>query len=143
MGLPKNQTLVNKYEYDFSVSGGAVSTIAMTNAGLNAIPAGVKIERVMLVADTLLTSAGTPTVTIGNTTDADGYFADVWALMSGSGKASIVGGEVAGDLIWDDTNDHGILYSPLVANDLDFNVTIGTAALTAGKLSLYVEYKRI
>lgn len=142
MGFQKDKILINKYEYDFSVSGGAVSTIAMVNKGYNDLTDECKITKVTLIADTLLTSAGTPTVVIGNTTDADGYFADVYALMSGSGKGAIQGGEVAGALIWDDTNDHEIVYSPSAANDLDLNITIGTAALTAGKLTMYIEFMR-
>lgn len=142
MGYQKDIVQTMKFEYDFAVDGGAVSTIAMRNLNGETPFAGMQITGMRLVAETLLTGTATPTVVIGNTTDADGYFADVFALLTTSAKGSIVQGEVAGALIWDDTNDHSILYAPLVADDFTVNVTIGTQALTAGKFSLYIDFFR-
>jgi len=140
MGLAGNDKQLMKFEYDFAVDGGAQGAIALRQVAGNALEAGVHITDIYVIAETLLTSAGTPTVTLGNTTDADGYAEDIYALVSGSGKAALRAGEVAGALVWDDTNDHAILYSPLVADDLDLNLTVGTADLTAGKLVVYVEF---
>ena len=142
MGFEKGKTLTNKYEWDFAVDGGATAAIAMRNLGYNDIVSGCHITKMTLVVETEVTSGGTPTIVIGNTTDADGYFADVKAMVFTGGKAALQQGEVAGALIWDDTNDHKIVYSPTAANDLDLNVTVGTAALTAGKLTLYVDFFR-
>jgi hypothetical protein len=142
MGFEKGKLFVNKYEWDFAVDGGAQGVIAFRNLGANDIAAGCHIKRVWVVANTAVTSAGTPTLIIGNTTDDDGYFEDIFALVTTSAKLTVAGGEVAGALIWDDTNDHSIEYSPLVANDLDLNLTIGTADATAGKLTVYIEFYR-
>lgn len=143
MSLVKGEKQLVKFEYDFAVDGGAISAIALRQEIGVDLVAGMQITDMYVVAENLVTSAGTPTMVIGNTTDADGYFADIFALVSGSGKASLRVGEVAGALLYDDTNDHRILYAPLVAADLDLNLTVGTAALTAGKLAVYVELIRL
>jgi len=142
MGFEKGKLHVNKYEWDFAVDGGATSAIAFRNLGNNALVAGLVVKRMWLVANTAVTSEGTPTLTIGNTADADGYFADIFALVTTSAKLAVQQGEVAGALIWDDTNDHALDYKLGAANTLDLNLTIGTAAATAGKITLYVEFYR-
>jgi len=142
MGFSRGQKLIKKYEYDFAVDGGAVSAIPLRSTS-SALHAGCHITNMYIITETLITSDGSPTMVIGNTTDADGYFADITALVSGSVDGSLMNGEVAGALLWDDTNDHAIMYSPTEdADDLDMNLTIGTAALTAGKFALYVEFFR-
>ena len=139
MGFPIGEKLTKIFEYDFDVDGGAVGTIAMRSVGAD-LHAGCHITRMYIIASDLSTSAGTPTVIIGNTTDDNGYFEDIYALLAAD--KSISSGEVAGALLFDDTNDHEIMYSPAVANDLDMNMIIGTAALTAGKFKLFVEFIR-
>ena len=143
MGFEKGKLLINRYEYDFSVDGGAVGAIAFRNKGNNDLVAGCVIKRMYLIAETAVTSGGTPTMVIGNTADADGYFADIFALVTTGAKLAVGQGEVAGDLIFDDTNDHAIDYKLGAANTLDINLTVGTAALTAGKISLFVEFYRV
>ena len=140
MSLTKGLKSLMAFEYDFSVDGGAIGAIPLRQTAGIALAAGVRITDVYVVASDLLTSDGSATVTVGNTTAAAGYMADIFALVSGAGKASVRAGEVVGDLIFDDTNDHQILYSPLVAADLDLNLTVAVAALTAGKLKVFVEY---
>lgn len=138
MGFPRNEDFKLKYDYDFSSQGGAVSSITLSS-DINAIEEGVIVKRVMVVTKTALASAGSPTVTLGNTGDTDGYMADFYAL-AGAADAVINSGEVAGALIWDDTNDHEIWYPvDSTANNQNLVLTIGTAALTAGKLEIYLE----
>jgi len=138
MTLPKNKLTLLKYTYDFAVSGGAVSSITLTS-NFGSIVEGMIIKRAYILVDTALASAGSPTLTIGNTGDKDGYFADIVAL-AGAANAVINSGSVAGALLWDDTNDHEIYYRvDSTANNQDLVVTIGTAALTAGKLDIYLE----
>lgn len=138
MGYPRNEDFKVKYDYDFSVSGGAVSSITLSS-DINSLGEGVIVKRVMVVTKTALASAGSPTVTLGNTGDTDGYLADFYALANAAG-AVINSSEVAGALIWDDTNDHEVWY-PIdsTANNQNLVLTIGTAALTAGKLEIYLE----
>jgi hypothetical protein len=137
MGLLKGEKMLMKFEYDFDVDGGAIAAIPLRQVAGNALLAGYKVTNAYVIVEDAITSDGTPTVVIGNTADADGYFADTLALMVANG--GFMAGEVAGDLIWDDTNDHNIMYSIAAANTLDVNVTVGTAALTAGKFSLFLE----
>ena len=137
MGYPRNEDFKLEYDYDFSTQGGAVSSITLSS-DVNALEEGVIVKRVMVVVKTAFTSGGTPTVTLGNTGDTDGYMADIYAL--GTAGNVINSGQVAGALIWDDTNDHEIWY-PIdsTANNQNLVLTIGTAALTAGKLEIYLE----
>ncbi len=137
MGYPRNEEFILKYDYDFSKDGGAVSSISLS-ADVNALGEGVIVKDIDIVCKTALASAGSPTVTLGNTGDTDGYFADFYALVGTAGNVVNVG-EVAGALVWDDTNDHRIHY-PIdsTANNQDLVLAVGTAALTAGKLEIYI-----
>lgn len=139
MGYPRNEDFILKYDYDFSTQGGAVSSITLSS-DVNSLGEGVIVKRLRVIMKTAFTSGGTPTVTIGNTGDTDGYMADIYALGAASADAVINSSAVAGALIWDDTNDHEIYYRiDSTANNQDLVITIGTAALTAGKFELYLE----
>lgn len=135
MGLLKNEKKLARFEYDFAVSGGDVGSIALVPK-ITALEEGMVITDMYIHVETALDSAGSPTVTLGNT-DADGFFADFYAL-AGSDNNVVRVGEVDGALVYDDTNDHLLAYR--VSSDTDLDLNIGTAALTAGKLSVYVEY---
>lgn len=136
MGFPRNEEFWVKYDYDFAKQGGAVSAITLT-ADLNGLEENVIVKDVYVVAKTALTSGGSATVTLGNTADPDGYMADIFALV-GADNAVVNAGAVAGALIWDDTNDHAVHYRVTsAANTQDVILTVGTAALTAGKLEIY------
>jgi hypothetical protein len=137
MNLVKGQKQLLGFEYDFAVDGGAVSTIALRQFAGQSLEAGVHIVNAYICIDTVITSTGTPTVTIGND-DADGYFADFFATQSAS-KKCICAGELAGALLWDDTNDHIIAYTVGATATQAVGLAIGTAALTAGKFRLYLE----
>lgn len=137
MGYPRNEEFFVKYDYDFAAQGGAVSTISLA-ADVNGLEENVIVKDVYVIVKTALTSGGSATVTLGNTADPDGYLADIFAL-AGTDNAVINSGAVAGALIWDDTNDHGIHYRVTsAANTQDLVLDIGTAALTAGKLEIYL-----
>jgi hypothetical protein len=143
MGFQIGQKLIKKYEYDFAVDGGAsTAVINLREEGENLVN-GCHITKMYVVTETAFTSAiSDTTITIGNTTDADGYFADCFTALSSTTTGTFSSGEIAGALLWDDSNDHDILYSPKVANDLTVAMTIGNYSLTAGKLELYVEFFR-
>lgn len=138
---PKSQKLIKEFVYDFSVLGGATGNISLIAADPNGnlLPEGFIIEQVMVKTDTALTSGGTPTITVGNTGDADGYLVDIYAAASAVNSV-VRSGEVAGALLWDDTNDHEINYrvNGTAANQ-DVIIAIGTAAVTAGKFRVIVE----
>lgn len=131
-----------EFQYDFSLDGGAVSNIDMTNVHPvgSTLPEGFLVEMVSVVVETAATSAGTPTVTVGPDVDSDGYLADIWAVLAGAAGSIVRNGEVAGALLWDDTNDHEITYRvAAAANTKNVTIEIGTAAITAGKFKVIVE----
>ncbi len=137
MSLIKNEEHVLKYTYDFSRDGGATSDIDLTADGGGSLDAGMVVRGISVVADTTLTSGGSPTLTFGNEDDRDGYLIDVFSEVTTAGD-TVREGEVAGALLWDDTNDHAIEYTVPDTGAAVPSLTIGTAALTAGKLVVYL-----
>ena len=138
MGFEKNKEIEFTYEYDFDVDGGAVSAIPFRAIG-NALTNGVVIENASMYIVTDLVGASA-TAVVGNTVDADGYFVDI---MTASVLDTVINtGNVAGALIWDNTNDvnlHYVIPSTAAAVPL---LTVGTAALTAGKIKLVFKCRR-
>jgi hypothetical protein len=134
VGYPKFQPMQFTYEYDFAVSGGAVGDIDLVNKGMNALSVDTVITGFTIYVETALTSGGSATITMGNSADRDGYAVDFFAAAAAG--AVIRGGEQAGALVWDDTNDHEINYKPASAAASVPSVSVGTAALTAGKFKV-------
>jgi hypothetical protein len=137
MGYQKNKEIDFVYEYDFAVSGGAVSAITLVNKGINALESGLVIKDIMVNVETALTSGGSATITMGNVGDPDGYFVDFYSAATLG--AVLTAGDRAGALVWDDTNDHKIYYKLDSANNAIPTITVGTAALTAGKFKVYIK----
>ncbi len=137
----RNLNHTQEYIYDFAEDGGVVGVIALSaKANHNPLPAGAIVTKVGLkVLDAVVGSSST--VAVGNTTDPDGF-------MEAIAEATLVAdyvtatGVQAGVLLWDDTNDHDIPFLVSIgdADDADFQITIGTNALTAGKILFWVEY---
>lgn len=131
-----------EYEYDFAVDGGAVGAIAM-----RPLPSNVTLSQGDVVVgfyakvETALTSGGSATTTLGNTADADGYLVDFFG--SASANAIFTPGVLDGALIWDSTADamKGY-YVTSASNTQNVALTVGTAALTAGKIRLYLKVVR-
>lgn len=131
---------VQEYLYDFSVDGGAASTIDLSaKLNVDPLPQGAIVHDVTLKVITLVASGGAATLTVGNTTDPNGYMESI-ALGTLTDEAVLTVGEQAGVLLWDDTNDHMIKFLVNSTNDAVFSVTIGTADYTAGKILFYVAY---
>lgn len=135
--MPKlqNDIKMARFDYDFALAGGAIGSIPLV-PNVSALTAGMVITDMFIFIEEPITSAGTPSLTLGNT-DVDGFFADFFALAGVAGKVIRIG-EVAGALMYDDTNDHLLAYS--VAADVLLNLAIGTAAVTGGKMQIYVEF---
>lgn len=128
------------FDYDFARDGGAVGQINLTARPSDALQEGMLVKELRILAKTALDSGGSPTVTFGPEVDPDGYLADAYSTLSSGDGAVIRSGEVAGALLWDDTNDHEINYRiGSAANTQNIQMDIGTAALTAGKLEVHVE----
>lgn len=132
MGYPKLKELEFVYEYDFDVDGGAVSNINLRALG-NPLEAGLVLTGLSVFVETAFDDAGnTATVTVGNEDDRDGYMEDIMTLAE-TVNTAIRAGSVAGDLLWDDTNDHKIDYRIPDAGAAVPSITVGTEALTQGK----------
>ena len=137
MGYQKGVEHSFKYEYDFSVSGGAVSSIALVNKGINALESGLVIKEFLISVETTLTGAATPTITFGNVGDTDGYAVDFYAAATAGSIINV--GDRAGALVWDDTNDHNIFYKIDSSANAIPTITIASQALTAGKFQVYIK----
>jgi hypothetical protein len=121
------------YEYSFAVDGGAISSITLRNLGINALAAGMIIEDIQILVTEAFAGSATPTCTLGISGTTAGFLADFYASAS-TINTPIRVGEVAGSLMWDDTNDHQISYRiPNAASAIPL-LTIASQALTAGKM---------
>ena len=115
------EKMLMRYDYDFSVDAGAIGEITLPQVAGN-IPSGAKILNAYVVVETALTSGGAAVVSFGINGAVTRYTADVYALLAGAeGVAQGV------DLL-------------LGADAADIPVMdISVAAITAGKLALYLE----
>jgi hypothetical protein len=127
-----------EYSYDFAEQGGAIGTLSLpAKPSFADLEGDIIVCKAEIYVEEAVTSGGTPTITIGDGTDADGYFTDVYSLV-GSANAVVRSGSVAGALVWDDTNDHDVShYIGSADADKAVEMTIGSAALTAGKLRIF------
>lgn len=134
----KNQSLDVRYVYDFAEDGGAVGLVALyAKANHQVLPVGMVVRDFLLYVETAFTSGGSATLDVGNTDDADGYAAAIAVAALTANSVHSTGAQ-AGALVWDDTNDHRIYPYVADAADGQMGVTIGTAAMTAGKAHLVV-----
>jgi hypothetical protein len=114
--------------YDFSVDGGAVGDITLRG---DTIPSGAIVTDVLINVDTALTSGGSATVALKSEGAADLNSADA---ISGAPWSTT--GAKRGDLTATTAPVKTTAARSVVA-------TVGTAALTAGKFSVYVSYLEI
>lgn len=140
MGYPIGETLDFVYEYDFAVSGGAIGNIQLVNKRNNALAAGLVILDWTINVEAALTG-GVTTITLGNAGSTSGYAVDFFA--DATLGAVINRGDRAGALVWDDTNDHPIYYKISSAANAVPTVTIGGAAVTAGRFKVYIKAVRL
>lgn len=132
---------VNEYLYDFAVDTGAAAAYNLHAKDRAAVvPVGAIIKAVTAHVVTACTSGGSATVIWGNGDDADGYSGATIAVASLTANAVFNGWDNAAALLWDDTNDHAIPVYVADAADGQCILTIATAALTAGKISIAIEY---
>jgi len=125
MSYFKNDSVqVAEYEYDFEVDGGTVGVkVLSAKDGKANLPVGAIRIGFAVVIQTAFTSGGLATLTLGHTTSAVAYLgstavADLGAgLEASSSTAALV-----------------------AANGDNVIATIGTAAMTAGKLKVLVYF---
>lgn len=125
MAQIKSSKKAVKATYDFALDGGAVGDIALRGA---AIPSGAIITDVLVDVTTALTSGGSATVAIKAQSAAD----LISATAIGSSPWSTTGPK-RGSLDADSAPIKTTAKRTITA-------TVATAALTAGKFSVIVEY---
>jgi hypothetical protein len=106
--------------YDYSVDGGAAGALDLFTADADLV-----IHRVTAKVVTAVTSGGAATVEVGKSGDTAG-------LVAQTGKASLTAGVVV------DSKIGGYK----LASGAKIIQTIGTAALTAGKIKYLIEYSK-
>lgn len=125
---------VMEYVYDFSVDGGAVGFKDLSAKLNNALPAGASIVRIHYYVQTALSSlnsGGSATVAIGDSDTNNRYL-----TATAYDNAAFADEKLAA-------------LSTALPNQVDsaaegkLGILIGTAALTAGKISLLVEYAQV
>jgi hypothetical protein len=130
MGLQKKQPLRLEGEYDFLKQGGLVGVFELIS-----VPENFVVSDAYYEIETPLVSGGTPTVTLGDGVDPDGYFANFQSTMGVAGVKGL-NQDQKGAYLWDGTEDAGLKRRYAAADTID--LAVGTAALTAGKLKLVV-----
>jgi len=122
-GLEK-QMKVAKFVYDFANDGGAVGAVVV---GANKIPDNAQVVRGMVHVDTAVLSDGSATVALGLETATD--------ILAATAKASLT---LAAKLDTVPVGTAATAVKTTAARGL--TVTVGTAALTAGKITVFLEY---
>lgn len=119
---------IAKATYDFTVDGGAISTIQLASSPI--IPAGAIIYGGLIDGIILPTSGGGATIAWGL-----GSGAQAAALKAATAIATYTaGGIIAIIPVWTAASAFR------VAADTKISVTIATASLTAGKIAINVYY---
>lgn len=118
------------FEYDFAVDGGAVGAINMrpVTSSQSPVPSAAIIDNATIEVLTVPTSAGAATISVG--VEAAG---DVQAAAAISGAPWSTVGRKNG------TPQSGATSVKTTAARTP-SITVGTAALTAGKLRLLIDY---
>jgi hypothetical protein len=127
MFVPKKEVL--RLEIDFSKPVNQV----VGAIELGQLPDNFVIQKVFAQKLATLTSTGAATILVGNVADADGMVAaDVRAQTTGNvvvGKGALVYNSV----------DKEFIDVPVLAADAILKATVAVAAITAGKIAVYVE----
>jgi hypothetical protein len=113
--------------YDFATDGGAVSTIALRG---DKIPSGAVVIGTYIDVDTNVTSGGAATVSIGIESATDVRAA---ATLATAPSLAAAGAPLLGAIT-------RATAATVTTADRDVSIAIGTAALTAGRFSVLVEY---
>lgn len=119
---------VMEFLYDFSVHGGAIGQIDLSDRLGNAIPSGAIMLRASYYVETAFTSGGAATVAIGDVASAARYLA-----ATAFDNAAFADEKVAAAAI-------GVPLKVASANAGKIAITVAAAALTAGKMRIFVEY---
>ncbi len=122
--------------YDFAVHGGAVSTITLPLK----LEAGTIIKEAYAFVETAGASGGSATIALGMNTNTDLLGATAVASFSTNAVISLLPNYTAA--LDGNAASGGVIGSTPIrlTADRQLKVTIATAALTAGKIVVYMEY---
>lgn len=121
MGRLRNEKQLLRFEYDFSIDGGAIGAIAL-RPDITQLEEGMLVTDFIVHAEAALLGGATPTVTFGDGTDGDAFLANSYGALDAD----------------DDVTRASNLAVLLGASPV-LTMTVGVEALTAGKLEVYVE----
>jgi len=113
------------FEYDFAVDGGAIGTVALRG---DRLPLDAIVTSGMVHTNAAFTSSGAPTVTLGVETAVDVLASTLKGALTLNALLDTVPVGTAATSIRTTTVGKGI------------TMTIGVAAITAGKLTVAMEY---
>lgn len=130
MGLQKKELVRLEGTWEFAVDGGAIGSFPLIS-----VPANLRVVDAWYQVETAITSGGTPTVELGDGVDPNGYFANFQSTMGVTGVKGL-NQDQKGAYLWDGIENAGLSRLYTDADTLD--LTVGTAALTAGKLKFVV-----
>jgi hypothetical protein len=123
-GQPRKNYVVA--EYDFAIEGGAVSQITLRG---DTLPSGAFVDEAVLIVETVPTSGGGATVSVDSEAAADLNAADA---ISGA-PWSVAKSQTLDKL-------YAVNAGVKTTADRAIKITVGTAALTAGKFKVVVGY---
>lgn len=111
--------------YDFAVNGGAVSTIDLGGS----LPANALIRQAWVYVNTAVTSGGTPAVSFGIGASSVNLLAaaDITATFTLAAHPALIPVGTAATMVFSTAGGN-------------LKMAIGTAALTAGKFTVFLEY---
>lgn len=133
MGFPKNKTLEFTYEYDAEIDGGEIGAVNLRPVG-NEMDGGLVVKGATFKFLTEFSTGGSNTMSVGNSDDADCYV----PLLQGSAIVAgfiIYPGIGPAPVVWDDTNDHQILYKIPEGAGTPV-LTIANDAVTSGRFEV-------
>lgn len=119
-----NEEKVAEFEYDFSNDAGAVGTVTLGDCDQKML-----ITQAIVFVETACTSGGSATVIIGPSSNTDAFL-------------DITSGAV-GNLTDNATVIETTGIGSVVESTETFVMTIATAALTAGKIKVYLKYRNV
>jgi len=113
------------FEYDFALDGGAIGTVALRG---DRLPIDAVVTSGMVHANAAFTSTGAPTVTLGVETAVDVLASTLKGALTLNALLDTVPVGTAATSIRTTAVGKGV------------TMTIGVAAITAGKLTVALEY---
>ncbi len=129
MAFKNDGVLVQEFEYDFAVDGGATGVISLSSkANKSLMPDGCIVESALVKVVTSVTGTGA-SAKIGHTTTDDVYLA--LRDVDGAGALGLASAQL------------GTYSTPFIADsagERNVIMTISGGAITAGKLKVLVKY---